>query len=120
MIRGDFRDDAPRAVLALLGDSGRIEVEFVVDTGFTGTLAMPSHWLVTVGATLEGARLIQLADGTERHTAIYAVEVEWYGESRIVPVTVIEDEPLIGIGLMREHHLHVELTDGGEVLLEPL
>jgi clan AA aspartic protease len=120
MIRGSFQDDAPRATLTLIADNERTEVEFVVDTGFTGTLALPPFLLATVGATLDGVRLIQLADGTERRAPLCVVQIEWYGEARTLRATVIEDEPLIGIGLLREHHLHVEVTEGGEVLAEPL
>lgn len=39
---------------------------------------------------------------------------------REVRATALDDEPLIGVGLLREHHLHVEVTDGGEVSAEPL
>ncbi len=120
MIQGYFHDDAPRVVLTLIADNGRTDVKFVVDTGFTGTLALPPFLLAKVGAILDGARLIQLADGTERRAAFYTVQIEWYGEVRVVRATAIDDEPLIGIGLLREHHLHVEVTDGGEVVAEPL
>jgi clan AA aspartic protease len=120
MIHGYFSDDAPRATLTLIGDSGRADVEFVVDTGFTGTLALPPSQLAAVGATLEGIRLIQLADGTQLRTPFWTLQIEWYGELRLVRATALDDEPLIGIGLLREHHLHIEVTDGGEVVAEPL
>ena len=91
-----------------------------MDTGFTGTLALPPFLLATVGATLEGIRLVQLADGTELRTPFGTVQIEWFGELRTVRATALDDEPLIGIGLLREHHLHIEVTEGGEVVAEPL
>lgn len=120
MIQGSFRDDAPRAVLTIVGEEDRTEVEFVIDTGFTGMLALPSHIIATVGATPEALRIIQLADGSERRAPFCMVQVEWYDGLLGVLATIIEDEPLIGIGLLREHHLHVEVTEGGEVVVEPL
>jgi len=120
MIQGYFRDDAPRVTLTLIGDTGRREVEFVVDTGFTGMLALPPFLLEAVGATLQGSRQVQLADGTQRRTPFYTVQIEWDGEPRTVRATALDDEPLLGISLLREHHLHIEITDGGEVVAEPL
>jgi clan AA aspartic protease len=120
MMEGRFFDDAPRATLVLIGDNGRLDVEFVVDTGFTGALAMPPHLLARVGATLEGIRLVQLADGSPLRVPFWTVQVEWYGELRVVRATALDDEPLIGIGLLRDYHLHIEVTDGGEVMAEPL
>jgi clan AA aspartic protease len=117
---GRFHNDAPRATLTLIGDNGPTDVEFVVDTGFTGTLALPPGLLASVGATLEGIRLIQLADGSPLRTPFWTLQVEWYGELRVVRATALDDEPLIGIGLLREHHLHIEVTEGGEVVAEPL
>ncbi len=120
MMDGRFHDDAPRASLTLIGDKGRTDVEFVVDTGFTGALALPPGLLASIGATLEGIRLIQLADGSQLRTPFWTLQVEWFGELRVVRATALDDEPLIGIGLLREHHLHIEVTDGGEVVAEPL
>jgi clan AA aspartic protease len=120
VIQGCFRDDAPRATLTLVSGAARSDIEFVVDTGFTGMLALPSSLLSAVGATLEGIRLVQLTDGTQRHAPFYSVQIEWNGTLRTTRATLMEDEPLIGIGLLREHHLHVEVTEGGNVLAEPL
>jgi predicted aspartyl protease len=40
---GEFRDGHPRARLTLNGLAGQLELEFVVDTGFDGDLALPGH-----------------------------------------------------------------------------
>jgi predicted aspartyl protease len=119
-MEGYFRDDAPRMTLTLIGDGGQSDVEFVVDTAFTGMLTAPPFVLATVGAAIDGVRLIQLADGTERRAPFCTVRVEWFGELRIVCATIIDDEPLMGIDLLRGHHLHIEVTEGGEVAVEPL
>lgn len=120
MILGTFRSSAPRVTLTLLGAAGRAEVEFVIDTGYTGTLTLPSSLLSVVGAALEGVRVIQLADGTQRRAPFYGVRIDWDGRLESVRATLLDDEPLIGIGLLREHYLHFEVTEGGSVRAEPL
>jgi clan AA aspartic protease len=122
VIRGSFRDDAARARLTLIGDADSVEVEFVVDTGFTGTLALPPSVLARIGASLDGTRLLRLADGTERRAPFYTVRIEWDGEPHAVRAILLEDEPLIGVALLREYLLQVEVIDGGTVTamkLEP-
>jgi clan AA aspartic protease len=120
MTEGYFRDDAPRIRLTVFGEISSVEVEFVVDTGFTGGLAMPTSLLQMIGATFEGSDSLLLAGGSERGTGVYTVGVEWDGERRYVQAAALEDDPLIGIALLRENHLHIEVTTGGEVLVEPL
>jgi predicted aspartyl protease len=54
-MEGYFRDDAPRMTLTLIGDNGQSDVEFVVDTAFTGMLTAPPFVLATIAATLQRA-----------------------------------------------------------------
>ena len=53
---------------------------------------------------------------------VLALEImlDWNGETRTTEVLVLEGEPLLGTVLMRENLLQVEMTDGGEVIIEPL
>lgn len=120
MIEGYFRDDAPRVTLSLSGESGEENVEFIVDTGFNGTLALPSFVMDSLGATLQGVRLVELADGTERRSPFFTVAVDWEGEKRVIRATLLDGEPLIGVAFLREYHLHIEVTEGGQVFAEPL
>jgi clan AA aspartic protease len=120
VIRGTFRNEAARATLTLISTAGGMNIEFVVDTGFTGMLALPSAVLNTVGATLEGLRLVQLADGTRRRVPFYSVQVDWGGSPRRVRATSLEDEPLIGVGLLRGHDLQIEVIEGGKVAADPI
>lgn len=120
MIEGEFRGEAPYITLTLTGEQDVADVAFVVDTGYTGYLAVPETILRAIGAATQGTRYIGLADGSFRRGTIYTVTVEWEDEEREIEVIALNDEPLLGVAMMRSLRLLVEVTNGGDVLLEPL
>ncbi len=52
MILGEFRGHFPRITLTLPGIQGEVEVEFIVETGFDGDLALPEILLNQLVATV--------------------------------------------------------------------
>jgi len=120
VIEGVFQDNAPHITLTLTGESDSTEVDFVIDTGYTGFLSLPKTTLRSLGAIEEGVSYLVLADGTYRRCLLYTVSVEWGESEREVQVAALDDDPLLGIGLMQEFHLHIEVTEGGSVVLEAL
>jgi hypothetical protein len=48
------------------------------------------------------------------------VLIEWYEEARLVDVLELEGIPLLGGELLYGSLLQIEMTDGGEVSIEPL
>ena len=46
--------------------------------------------------------------------------LNWFEEGRPTEVLILEGEPLLGTVLMREHLLQVEMTEGGETVIDPL
>ena len=120
MMHGTFRDDHPRMILALDGANGDLEVEFVVDTGFAGDLSLPVRLVTEVVATMMGFRIRKLASGQQFRCPYSSTLIEWNGEARQTEILILEGEPLLGTELMREYLLQVEMSDGGETLIEPL
>jgi len=120
MIEGVFRDGHPRVVLTVTGENDSVEVEFIVDSGYDGFLSLPSFVLERVGATPENFRTVVLADETEVRTISATVTIEWHDEPREVRVSSLQGDPLMGTALLMDHHLHVEMQEGGEVIIEPL
>ncbi len=116
-------NDRLEAVLPLRvrGSGGvEVEVEAVVDTGYTGSMTLPA----TVAATLRlerrsGGRAV-LADGSSRRFDTFAAEVEWGGSWRGVMVSALGDEVLIGMGLLAGHELRVEVVASGPVVVARL
>jgi clan AA aspartic protease len=118
MIPGLFRDHLPRVTLSLPGSTGPILVEFIVDTGFEGDLALPSNILRQLEAQPLFLSLRALGDGTLRECPVYQLAWEWNDEPRTVEVLALEHNPLLGTMLLEGCHLDVDMTEGGEVLIE--
>ncbi len=60
MIQGHVRDDFPYVSLSLPGHNGPVSVEFIMDTGFNGDLALPSAVLARMDASFSYERDVLL------------------------------------------------------------
>ena len=120
MMLGHVRDRFPRISLALPGRSGPLVIEFIVDTGFDGDLALPQSVINRLEATASDAHNVRLADGSQQARGYYEMSLEWQEEDRLTEVLVLEYERLLGVGLMEGNLLQAEMQTGGEVSLEPL
>lgn len=120
MMIGEFREHFPRLSLDLPTDDGTEQVEFVLDTGFEGDLTLPSAVARRLDARYRGSQFRILADGSSVECAIYYLFLDWHGESRQVEVLVLETNPLLGTLLLDGCHLDIEMTEGGEVIVELL
>jgi clan AA aspartic protease len=104
--------------LDLPGLSALVSVEFIVDTGFEGDLALPATVLQRLDAQPLFRSLRSLADGTIRECPVYQVVLEWSGDERPTQVLGLEHNPLLGVLLLEGCHLDVEFVEGAEVLIE--
>ena len=120
MILGRFRYGHPRATLHLPGTSGPMPVEFIVDTGFEGDLAVPGHLASRLAGAQVGFRRRMLADGLVIHCPFYEILLDWSDEPRITEVLALLGHPLLGTALLEDYLLQVEIGEGGEVLIDPL
>jgi clan AA aspartic protease len=118
MILGHFRDHLPRVTLPLPGSTGPLPVLFIVDTGFEGDLALPSNILHQLDTQPLFLSLRALGDGTLRECSVHQLVWEWNDEPRTVEVLVLEHNPLLGTMLLEGCHLAVDMTEGGEVVIE--
>ena len=120
MIEG-FVNPAREAVISLLlqGQAGRtMEVEAVVDTGFTRFITLPPETISALGALPAGANRVMLGDGSEASLDVYGVTVLWEGVPRRVDAYAADTMPLVGMRLLDGHSLYVEVEDGGRVTIE--
>ena len=119
MIEG-FVNAAREAVISLLlqGQAGTMEVEAVVDTGFTRFITLPPEIISALGALPAGANRVMLGDGSEASLDVYGVTVLWEGVPRRVDAYAADTMPLVGMRLLDGHSLYVEVEDGGRVTIE--
>lgn len=120
MVEGVFHNDAPYVTLTIRGERGAAKINFIVDTGFAGALALPRDFLHEIGASRMGSDVLRLADDTHRLFAIYIVTVDEDEQERVLQVLEKDSDPLLGTSFLREQMLTVEVTDGGAVTIEEL
>jgi clan AA aspartic protease len=103
------------------GSSGRsVEVEAVLDTGFTGHLTLAPEIVAQLGLPLLGSRNTVLADGSRVALDVHRAEVFWDGRRRPVQALVAGGEALAGMSLLWGHRLILSATEGGEVIVTEL
>lgn len=113
MIEGRIDDHLEaRITLPILTAGGREEIEFLVDTGFNGFVAIPPSLVqrlqLEVGAVQTGVT----ADGRTGYFDTVSVEIMWHQTPLSLRAQVL-DEPLIGTRLLRGNRLSANwVVDG--------
>ncbi|MBW3622852.1 MAG: clan AA aspartic protease [Armatimonadetes bacterium] len=93
------------------------EIEFIIDTGFTGEMTLTPHHIRTLGLTLLGTGRAVLANGSIDTFDYYEATALWDGQARVVSAESANTSPLIGMRLLQGYHLHLHIVDGGKVTL---
>jgi clan AA aspartic protease len=97
-----------------------VRIDAVVDTGFNGSLTLPSSVIQTLAVTLQGTRDATLADGSSLRLDVYRATVVWDGNPRAVQILSAEGGHLVGMRLMYGYELRAEVVDGGMVTITEL
>jgi len=121
MIDGWVRNrDEPVVRLAVLDSADRQhEIDFVVDTGFSGTLLLTPEHASLLNLTWAASENAELADGTLTRFDFYLCRIFWDGEIRTVSCAVCDGVPLIGTRLLVGHELTIQFTRSGLVAIRP-
>jgi len=122
VIRGVVNSRREAIVRLRVRGPGGIEsdVDAIVDSGFTASLTLPAAMVTALGLVRQSGSSAVLADGSVRQFDICAAEVAWDGAWRAVLVSAVGNEPLLGMRLMAEHKLTIDVAPGGLVEIVPL
>lgn len=122
MIRGSVNARHEAVVPLRVRGPGNLwlDLDAVVDSGFTGSLALPVATASALGLARQSGGGAVMADGTVRHFDIYAAEVAWEGGWRPVLVSAVGAEALLGMRLLVGHELRIEVAPSGAVEIAPL
>jgi clan AA aspartic protease len=122
MIRGVVNVRSEAVVrLRVRGPAGdEVDVDAVIDTGFTASLALPAALVTGLGLIRQSGGSALLADGSTRPFDVYAAEVDWHGAWRPILVWAVGTDVLLGMRLLAGHELRVEAVPGGVVTIAPL
>ena len=101
------------------GPAGQVrQVEAVVDTGFNRYLILPPALVTELNLPLATRVRVVLADGSEESFDVHNVTVIWDGQPRDVYAYVADATPLIGMLLLDDHDLSIQVRTGGRVTIE--
>jgi clan AA aspartic protease len=107
--------------LWLKGPSGQVlQIEAIIDTGFTGFLSLPQSQVTRLGLIRQGRGEGVLADGTKTPFEVYEAIVLWRGEPRVVSVNAVETDPLLGMEMLYGSEVAMQVVEGGEVAIREL
>ena len=106
-------DDSGRALvrIRLKNPTGAMELELDawIDTGFTGELVLPQQSVASLGLPLGPTVMARLANGSEIQFETYTCFLEWFDEWKRIEVVANQGQyPLLGVGLLLDHHLHID------------
>jgi clan AA aspartic protease len=102
MIVGRVKRREPVIPLTIHGLGGqRLEVEAVVDTGYTGWLTLPPRLIVLLRLRWDSFGQGTLADGSVVVYDVYLAKILWNGRLRRIRVNELPATPLVGMSLLR-------------------
>ncbi len=107
--------------LRVRNSQGREEnILAVVDTGFNGSLSLPSELISKLELEFQRRGLAQLADGSEIIFNIYNGWVIWDELPRRVKIDEANTDPMIGMNLLSGFQLKIDVERGGAVTIQQL
>lgn len=119
MITGAVMGNGDPLVQLLVRDAQGVDhpINFVVDTGYNGSLALPPRWITRLALVPVDTSSITLADGSVTQVSYYETVVLWDGYERIVSVNELAGDPLIGTSLLFDHDVTIRFINGGPVTI---
>ena len=95
-------------------------VDVVMDTGFTGYFALPADTIQQLGLSSVGRRTLELANGELLEFEAYLAVVSWHDCLTDVLVLRTDDVSLLGLNLLWDSRITLDVTTQGEVSVEDL
>jgi clan AA aspartic protease len=121
MIQGSVVGRQPRIKLVFTSETKPdLEIGFVVDTGFEGTLTLPAEAIALLGLPYLTTVKANLADDSNVNIKLYLAEIMWRGSKREVVVLAMGRRPLIGTTLLEGYHLGIDFYQGGSVIVDKI
>src|SRR6187431_2045987 len=121
MIAGQVRGDEGIIRLTIKGSGRRQqECEAIIDTGYTGSLTLPSAVISALALKWLSVGRGQLADGSDCLFDVYEANVVWDRKVRRVLISETEADPLVGMALLEGFELKMQVQSGGKITIKRL
>ena len=92
--------------------------EFILDTGFSGHLTLPSDVIDRLGLSYSGQRAVATADGFAHNVDIFMAKVLLHENWRPLFVIRLDGFPLLGMRSLLGCRLSMNVHAGGRLLVE--
>jgi clan AA aspartic protease len=106
--------------LQIRGLYGTKEVEAIVDTGYSGLLALPTAIVDQLGLVRCGESSVVLADDTSTSFDVYSADLERDGSFDNVIISVLGEQCLVGMEFLEGHELRIQVKPDGSVQITKL
>ncbi len=107
-------------VSLILPDGRQVGLEFVVDTGFEGALALPLETIAQLNLPFELELDSVLADGNAVPTPVHSATILWQNKRVDVAILGLGERPLLGTALLASYRLTVDFLESGPVTILPI
>ena len=120
MIRGRFNQRLEPIVNVSILDEHDLahSFEFILDTGFSGYVTLPSDAIDRLGLHFSGQRAVAMADGFAHNVDVFTARVLSYENWRPVFVIRLDSFPLLGMRCLLGGRLSMNVYAGGRVVVE--
>ena len=122
MLTGTVSDELQAWVtIEILAPDGQSHpVEVVLDTGFNGHLALPATAIQRLELPMGIRRPAVTATGDRVNLMTYRGAVMWDEQPRPVEVVEADSEPLLGMELILDSLVTLEVRYGGRITIDPI
>jgi clan AA aspartic protease len=107
-------------VRLILPSGHQVGLEFVVDTGFEGALALPLETIAQLKLPFELELDSVLADGNAVPTPVHSATILWQNKQIDVAILGLGERPLLGTALLADYRLTVDFLESGQVTVLPI
>jgi clan AA aspartic protease len=115
-----FQRHALLPVTFRLPGQPNLTIEFVVDTGFTGALALPPAAITAMALPYLGEQPANMANDAEVELSLHAATILWNGMEQEVRVLATGRRPLLGTALLDNNELLIQFAERGLVTVDSL
>jgi clan AA aspartic protease len=99
----------PTFDLEVIGSRTRVSITAIIDTGFDGSICLPTVLAVRLGLELTGQTEVELADGTVTRQLVFAGSAHLLGKTREVAIYLTDsDDALLGTALLADCRLTID------------
>ena len=122
MIRGrvDSRRQA-RVPLGIGGINGQFQtINVILDTGFNGSLTLPPEVVERLRLETDFQTNVILGNNVPARLSTWSGYILWHERPRLIQGLEAEGAPLLGMRLLQNSQLTIQVRVGGNVLIEEL